>query len=250
MGPHMMMAKLAIFVCFGMMLTFVVEADLDVHCLHKHVRGTWTFHMTEANMDKNGIKCSKGVTQAYGSKSNNYGLGEPNYKPVKTIEVELGKKNVASATIGGKHHKGTWTMIYDEGFEVNINDQTFFAFSKYKTKGSETLSYCGKTFPGWYHPVKDVDAKNDLVMTGKVSQGHKFLTMNNVQTKEVKQPKMDTAAKAEKVADAIFDPAFTRAQRATPALEEVQTFTEDQVGEREEADGVVEESNGAVWPEA
>merc|ERR1711939_112134 len=159
MGPHMMMAKLAIFVCFGMMLTFVVEADLDVHCLHKHVRGTWTFHMTEANMDKNGIKCSKGVTQAYGSKSNNYGLGEPNYKPVKTIEVELGKKNVASATIGGKHHKGTWTMIYDEGFEVNINDQTFFAFSKYKTKGSETLSYCGKTFPGWYHPVKDVDAK-------------------------------------------------------------------------------------------
>jgi len=581
------MAKLAIFVCFGMMLNFCVEADLDVHCLHKHVRGTWTFHMTEANMDKNGIKCSKGVTEAYGSKSNNYGLGKPNYKPVKTIEVELGKKNVASATIGGKHHKGTWTMIYDEGFEVNINDQTFFAFSKYKTKGSKSLSYCGKTFPGWYHPVKDVDAKkwgcyhgikktkvqpqefrkfgrhwsrgkkdvyvpeddlvahvnnspnfawkarrytefegqpmhelekrmgtvlhpykllpsdraeqqrwaaeeemvdisdlpaewdwtkhgvvdsvinqgacgscyavataemmqsrmrilgakkkdvntispdrvikcaryaqgcnggfpflaakyhqdygsvtektepysasnghcpkvtpkqyvgravghkyvggyygasseeamlrelfdhgplvvgfevgvgfntyssgvfhtaenlpeknhwervnhavllvgygkdngvpfwkvknswgqfwgedgyfrikrgddnlniehmavasyptvghslpagkNDLIMTGKVSQGHKFLAMNNVQTKEVKQPKMDTVAKADKAADAIFDPAFTRAQRATPALEEVQTFTEDQVGEREEADGVVEESNGVVWPEA
>merc|ERR1719326_826782 len=133
------MAKLAIFVCFGMMLTFVVEADLDVHCLHKHVRGTWTFHMTEANMDKNGIKCSKGVTQAYGSKSNNYGLGEPNYKPVKTIEVELGKKNVASATIGGKHHKGTWTMIYDEGFEVNINDQTFFCFLQIQNEGIRDL---------------------------------------------------------------------------------------------------------------
>jgi len=26
---------------------------------------------------------------------------------------------------------GTWTMVYDEGFEIETNDLNFFAFSKY-----------------------------------------------------------------------------------------------------------------------
>jgi len=27
--------------------------------------------------------------------------------------------------------KGNWTMVYDEGFEINIGSENFFAFSKY-----------------------------------------------------------------------------------------------------------------------
>ena len=58
---------------------------------------------------------------------------------------------------------GKWTMIYDEGFEIKINDQVFFAFSKYKKEGKfsasnsdteDTKGYvniCNKTFLGWFH---------------------------------------------------------------------------------------------------
>merc|ERR1711924_430158 len=72
--------------------TVEVEADLNVHCLHKHVRGTWTFH-----------------------------LGTPDQHKEK--------------------EKGTWTMIYDEGFEVTIADTKFFAFSKYTSDNMHDYSH-------------------------------------------------------------------------------------------------------------
>jgi len=147
-----------VLLCLAVACMHRVEADLDVHCLHKQVRGSWTFHMSEANMDKNTIKCSK-ANALYGSKESNYGLGEPNYQPVKQMEVELMEKNEAKAKVDGKDVKGTWTMIYDEGFEVNIAGRTFFAFSKYKTEGGTSYSYCGKTFPGWFHHQTNVDKK-------------------------------------------------------------------------------------------
>jgi cathepsin C len=136
------------------------EADLPVHCLHKHVRGTWTFHLGINNNDKNGLQCSKTqIFGDYGGKENNYGLGEPKFKPVKQIQVHLSSPNVAKTTIGGKEHTGTWTMIYDEGFEVNVGGTKFFAFSKYRSDANSHYSQCDKTFPGWYHPAKAVDKK-------------------------------------------------------------------------------------------
>jgi len=137
-----------------------VEADLDVHCLHKHIRGKWTFHLSAANQDKDQIMCSKGVTKAYGSASNNFGLGEPNFAVQKQISVQLDHPNIARTTINGKEETGTWTMIYDEGFEVRIAGTKFFAFSKFSKDDSlgTEYSHCGKTFPGWYHPDQNVDA--------------------------------------------------------------------------------------------
>jgi cathepsin C len=47
-------------------------------------------------------------------------------------------------------------MIYDEGFEVVLGDQVFFAFSKFDfindpNKGKTNISHCGATEVGWYH---------------------------------------------------------------------------------------------------
>merc|ERR1712072_1655403 len=52
-----------------------------------------------------------------------------------------------------------WTMIYDEGFEVNVNDHKCFAFSYFKKGSTEhhKKSVCHKTFPGWYHNAKNPD---------------------------------------------------------------------------------------------
>merc|ERR1719502_154633 len=51
-------------------------------------------------------------------------------------------------------------MMYDEAFEVRIDNKKFFAFSKYKKMGYSTKSICHKTFPGWVHHEKTPDNAN------------------------------------------------------------------------------------------
>jgi len=42
-------------------------------------------------------------------------------------------------------------MVYDEGFDVTVNDVSYFAFSKFYKDGFATKSDCSKTLLGWYH---------------------------------------------------------------------------------------------------
>ncbi len=85
----------------------------------------------------------------------------PNFEVEKTIQVTLSDPNVAESS-GGL--KGTWTMVYDEGFEVTFPEgNKFFAFFKYTPKGQfpspdeigDFDSVCDKTYTGWYHDAKD-----------------------------------------------------------------------------------------------
>jgi hypothetical protein len=51
-------------------------------------------------------------------------------------------------------NNGSFTMVYDEGFEVRIGPMTFFAFSNFvlPTDGDESKSSsrCYETNIGWY----------------------------------------------------------------------------------------------------
>jgi hypothetical protein len=35
---------------------------------------------------------------------------------------------------------GTWTMVYDEGFEIKMPNEIFFTFSKYKNLFNQVIS--------------------------------------------------------------------------------------------------------------
>jgi cathepsin C len=65
--------------------------------------------------------------------------------------VILKDPNIAAA---GHDVKGTWTMVYDEGFEVTVGGNIYFAFSNftYEGKGAHrhNVSHCGGTMVGWY----------------------------------------------------------------------------------------------------
>eukprot|EP00392_Amoebophrya_sp_AT5.2_P009927 g9958.t1 len=88
-----------------------------------------------------------------------------NVAPGGAVEESAGKhtrrKRKLVARRGG--NTGTWTMVYDEGFEIRFGLETLFAFSKFEKISaasadgdagggkSKTKSVCGETLVGWYH---------------------------------------------------------------------------------------------------
>merc|ERR1712195_249980 len=90
-----------------MALLSMVLCDLPVHCLHKDIKGEWLFQMSEANQDKNSIKCSTG-NQNYQDSSSNFGLGDMNVDTPNTLKVSLLAPNIAKAVDeDGTEHHGT-----------------------------------------------------------------------------------------------------------------------------------------------
>jgi len=135
----------------------MVAADLPVHCPHHKIKGAWEFSMTKANRDKS-LKCNKKPTQTqmcfYGSCFTNKVIGEANFKSDMKWKVSLANPNIALVTDDkGKKHKGKWTSVYDEGFEVDAANRKFFAFSKF----ANGKSLCKKTWPGWHRDSKNPD---------------------------------------------------------------------------------------------
>merc|ERR1712070_19802 len=162
----MMWAKA--YVALAIIVVFLDQSwgDLPVHCPHHVVKGTWEFTMSHGNQDKT-LKCNEKPKQTsmcfYGSCWKNKVLGEPKFKHDAKWKVSLSDPNVAIATDHkGKQHKGTWTMVYDEGFEVNVNNKRFFAFSKFANGKSE----CKSTWPGWHHDAKNPDKQSWGCYTG------------------------------------------------------------------------------------
>ena len=47
---------------------------------------------------------------------------------LQKIQIQLLHPNVAVDQYGNKGH---WTMIYNQGFEVTVNQRIYFAFSHY-----------------------------------------------------------------------------------------------------------------------
>jgi cathepsin C len=68
-------------------------------------------------------------------------------------QVTLQNPNVVTTKQG---KRGTWTMVYDEGFEVTIDGRTLFAFSNFtfetdpKTEVKHNVTHCAQTMVGWY----------------------------------------------------------------------------------------------------
>ncbi|XP_071548230.1 dipeptidyl peptidase 1-like [Panulirus ornatus] len=105
----------------------LAAADTPGNCLYEDIRGTWTFLETE-RLGDNTISCDE--------------LGPV----VHTKTLTLSFPNTATDELG---NAGTWTLIYNQGFEVNINERSYFAFSYYEGDWFSSTSYCDRTFNGW-----------------------------------------------------------------------------------------------------
>ncbi|XP_063060825.1 dipeptidyl peptidase 1 [Engraulis encrasicolus] len=133
--------------CVLALWTDCARADTPANCSFEDLLGTWVFQVSEGGKDKS-VNCS----ESGGA--------------VKSVSISLEKLSLAVDDIG---NSGFFTLIYNQGFEITLNDYKWFGFFKYSGSGSEVVSYCDQTLPGsgWVH---DVLGNNWACFTGKKIQ--------------------------------------------------------------------------------
>ena len=106
-----------------------VNADNPANCTYEEIRGTWLFSIGEGGHD-NTINCSE-------------------FRSASELQVQLLFPDVA---VDSEGNVGVWTLIYNQGFEVQINGKVYFAFSAYEKSGQKVVSYCDRTLNGCPEP--------------------------------------------------------------------------------------------------
>lgn len=130
--------------------TLPVRADLPVHCLRHEVVGEWRFTLGALREQRSSCGHMRPDTEE----------SQPPRQEVDKetgnthLMVTLSNPNVAATA---RDPKGSWTMVYDEGFEVVVGGLNFFAFSNFtfeKTSAHSSqrhnVSHCFATMVGWY----------------------------------------------------------------------------------------------------
>ncbi|GIQ87533.1 peptidase C1A [Kipferlia bialata] len=119
----------------GMALIGLCVCDTPASCMTDQVLGEWVFSLSRAGDElptSDQMDCSA-------------------YQTKETYKVVLMSPNLAFDTDG---LGGTWTMIYNQGFEVTIGGRKLFHFFKWDEAEDGTVtSYCGDSMPGmgWAH---------------------------------------------------------------------------------------------------
>lgn len=119
------------FVTLLAILTTGTWADIPVNCTYDDVAGKWFLYEGPRQYDSS-VNCTD-----FGS-------------PETRMRVDLRYPDVVIDEFGNRGH---WTMIYNEGFEITINQRTFFAYFYYTQEYNNVTSYCGSTFSSWSHDV-------------------------------------------------------------------------------------------------
>lgn len=115
----------------------IAKPDTPANCLFDDIVGTWTFYIGSGGHDRKLI-CSD----------------DQPFSISRKTRIKLYFPNLA---FDEKGNNGTWTMIYNQGFEIKINNQKMFAFSQYLKIGEKYVSICHEIKTGWVH---DTDGTN------------------------------------------------------------------------------------------
>jgi len=150
--------KVVLLVVAALAVLPLVLADLPIHCLNSQVAGDWIFTKDQGGRSVNKYGDARNVLCGYPQPdSNKYHFAHPPKMTAhKQVKITLDEPNIATDEAG---NKGTWTMVYDEGFEVSVGGVTYFAYNKYSPKTRSSLrsdkvhdyvSHCDETMVGWF----------------------------------------------------------------------------------------------------
>lgn len=127
------------------------RADLPVHCLKKDIIGEWILELTALQASKDGrVSCGHDSPDRA---STSYKAFLDEFKTEKTLNIEL-KEDFTVLHKEKTEEKGTWNLIYDEGFELELSGGhkyfTFFSYIYDHHNADNSVSVCNKTVVGWY----------------------------------------------------------------------------------------------------
>ncbi|XP_066917650.1 dipeptidyl peptidase 1-like isoform X1 [Clytia hemisphaerica] len=118
------------YICILVFCFAAVRCDVPTNCSYPEVVGKWTFYIGQSNFTT-GYQCPL----------------EGKVDPVEKIHLELMFPDKVMDSDGSI---GTWTMVYNQGFDVSIKGRRFFAFLQYKEIVKDVIvSICNVTFTGW-----------------------------------------------------------------------------------------------------
>ncbi|XP_049803830.1 dipeptidyl peptidase 1-like [Schistocerca nitens] len=101
------------------------------NCSYADIEGSWMFYEGERNLN-NSAQCLS-------------------VDPVRVTKVQLYYPNQATDQFG---NVGTWTLLYNNAFEVLINGRKYFTFSYAEMIDNYFIrSLCNQTYPGWSYDV-------------------------------------------------------------------------------------------------
>lgn len=161
------------FLLFLTQINFALS-DLPIHCLHYQVAGKWKFKLSQLQHENNNCGYPHPDRNSIHFQQN-YEIGEQD----SDLELELRAPNQVFSKTG--NHLGDWTMVYDEGFEIKLqNGMKLFTFMKYLPRNpggflSENLndykSYCDTSRVGWTSEIQ----KSGCFSGEKISEENELL---------------------------------------------------------------------------
>uniref|UniRef100_UPI0035900DA7 dipeptidyl peptidase 1-like n=1 Tax=Myxine glutinosa TaxID=7769 RepID=UPI0035900DA7 len=107
-------------------------ADIPVNCMYSDLLGSWRFF----------------VSRVFGARYSTCSDGAGPDAIQKVIKLQ--SPNIAIDEHG---NEGTFTLIYNEGFEVEVAGYKWFAFFSFSESNGTVISYCDQATPGWVHDV-------------------------------------------------------------------------------------------------
>eukprot|EP00746_Dinoflagellata_sp_MGD_P161963 gnl/MRDRNA2_/MRDRNA2_89319_c0_seq1.p1 gnl/MRDRNA2_/MRDRNA2_89319_c0~~gnl/MRDRNA2_/MRDRNA2_89319_c0_seq1.p1 ORF type:complete len:529 (+),score=83.86 gnl/MRDRNA2_/MRDRNA2_89319_c0_seq1:102-1688(+) len=138
-----------VFLLLGTLHVPTVLSDLPVHCLRHQISGEWEFTLTMPKSKRGSCGHLRPDSEER----------QPAVDFMATLQTSKKRFHLQDPDVVRDGDRvGTWTMVYDEGFEVAVGEFTYFAFSRFELvpdnfapDGHRNISHCDETQVGWYH---------------------------------------------------------------------------------------------------
>eukprot|EP00932_Pfiesteria_piscicida_P006298 SRR837773.16220.p2 GENE.SRR837773.16220~~SRR837773.16220.p2 ORF type:complete len:147 (+),score=44.28 SRR837773.16220:30-470(+) len=134
------------------LLLGAAHADLPVHCVRHEIVGEWRFSLSPLGEQRTSCGHRRPDLEEQQPQrdlvDNAVALAQrtpANASAEPFVDQMFVALKDPSSAHTGQDTRGSWTMVYDEGFEVNIAGLNFFAFSNFTFDINNTDLFGGST---------------------------------------------------------------------------------------------------------
>ncbi|EAS02078.2 papain family cysteine protease (macronuclear) [Tetrahymena thermophila SB210] len=192
---------------FMLLMIYVtqIQCDLPIQCVKHQIVGQWTIQTSKVHSKYNQfLTCGHSIPD---SPDQSIQSDQNNFKHTKEYLVDLHENGEAFLLKNSSQIKGQWTMMYDEGFQIDVDEMSFFTFFKYYPIKEEQISErvlveditvvshskvttyefdCTETIVGWFNvPTKN---KKGCMKAYKVNPREEDRHLRSQQKGSVVQP--------------------------------------------------------------